>query len=294
MTTNLEAELVLDQRCELGEGPIWDAAAAELVWVDIVGRSILRYRPADGAVSTLSTPSDVGSVAVRAGGGYVAALADGFWTVGPGSDDWTRLAPVDADRPDRRFNDGKCDPAGRFLAGTMGYEKRPGMGALYRLDPDGTVERLLDDVTISNGLAWSEDGLTFYYIDTPTRRVDASDYDPVTGRLAGRRPWIVLPDDEPGSPDGMTIDTDGGLWVALWGGWAVHRYDRAGRLDTIVGLPVSHVTSCTFGGATLEDLYITSAWSERTDEQRAAEPHAGSVFRVRPGFRGYPPVEFAG
>ncbi len=294
MTTILEAELVLDQQCELGEGPIWDAGTGELVWVDIVGRSVLRYRPGDGAASTVATPHDVGSVAVRAGGGLVAALADGFWTTAPGSDAWTRLAPVDADRPDLRFNDGKCDPAGRFLAGTMGYEKRPGMGALYRLDPDGTVERLLDDVTISNGLAWSGDGRTLYYIDTPTRRVDAFDYNPATGRLAGRRPWMVLPDDEPGAPDGMTIDTDGGLWIALWGGQAVHRYDPAGRLDVIVRLPVSHVTSCTFGGPAFEDLYITSAWSERSDEERAAEPHAGSVFRVRPGFRGYPAVEFAG
>jgi sugar lactone lactonase YvrE len=294
MATIMDAELVLDQRCELGEGPIWDAGADELVWVDIVGRSVLRYRPADGAVSTLATPRDVGSVAVRAGGGYVAALADGFWTVGPDSDAWTPLAPVDADRPERRFNDGKCDPAGRFLAGTMGYEKRPGMGAVYRLDPDGTVERVLDDVTISNGLAWTEDGRTLYYIDTPTRRVDAFDYDLASGRLAGRRPWIVLPAGEPGAPDGMTIDTDGGLWVALWDGRAVHRYDRDGRLDVVVRLPVSHVTSCTFGGPTLDDLYITSAWSELSDEQRAAEPHAGSVFRVRPGFRGYSPVEFAG
>ena len=294
MASTLDAALLVDSGCEVGEGPIWDLGRGELVWVDIYGRQVLRYRPSDGRTSAIATPSDVGSVAVRRSGGLVAALADGFWVTEADSTGWRRIAAVDADRADLRFNDGKCDPAGRFIAGTMGYDKKPGMGALYRLDVDAAVQRLLEGVTISNGLAWSEDGGTLYYIDTPTRRVDAFDYEPATGGISDRRPWITLPKETPGSPDGMTIDTDGGLWVALWGGSAVQRYDRDGRLDMVVRLPTAHVTSCTFGGPTLEDLYITSAWSELDADDRAAQPHAGSVFHVRPGFRGYPAFEYAG
>lgn len=293
-TTRLTAELAVDGRWELGEGPIWDTQMGSLVWVDILGQSVLRHHPGEPRAMSIPTPLDIGSVAVRRGGGLVAALADGFWLTEPDSEDWTRHRPVEADRPDLRFNDGKCDPAGRFLAGSMAYDKHTGAGGLYRLDPDGTVEQLLSDVTISNGLAWTPDGGTFYYIDTPLRRVDGFDYDAATGRLSNRRPHIVFPPDEPGSPDGMTIDTEGGLWVAMWNGWAVHRYAPDGTLDIVVDVPASHVTSAIFGGPDLEDLYITCAWSELTDEERAAQPHAGSLFRVRPGFRGYPPVEFAG
>lgn len=290
----LTAELIIDGRWELGEGPIWDTQTGTLVWVDILGQLVLRYRPGEPRAVALPTPLDVGSVAVRRGGGLVAALADGFWLTEPDSEDWIRHRPVEADRPDLRFNDGKCDPAGRFLAGSMAYDKRTGAGGLYRLDPDGTVEQLLTDVTISNGLAWSPDGGTLFYIDTPLQRVDAFDYDVTTGRLSNRRPHIVLPPDAPGGPDGMTIDTDGGLWVAMWDASAVYRYAPDGTLDLIVDVAASHVTSAMFGGPDLEDLYITCAWSELTDEERAAQPHAGGLFRVRPGFRGYPPVEFAG
>ncbi len=291
---HLTAELVADGRWELGEGPIWDAGTGELVFVDIPGRQVLRYRPGDGHVSALPTPGDVGCVAVRRGGGLVAALADGFWVTDPGSETWRPFAPVEAELPDRRFNDGKCDPVGRFLAGSMAYDKRPVAGAFYRLDPDGTATQLFDGVTISNGLVWTPDGGTLYYIDTPTRRIDAFDYDLGSGAIANRRTHLTLPDDEPGDLDGMTMDTDGGLWVALWNGWRVVRFAPDGGIDVTVDLPVSHVTSVMFGGPDLDDLYITCAWSELTEAERAAEPHAGSLFMVRPGFRGYPAVEFAG
>jgi sugar lactone lactonase YvrE len=294
MTTVLDAELVADTRCELGEGPIWDEAAQELVWVDIMASRVLRYRPTDGRVTTIETPSHVGSVAVRQSGGLVGALVDGFWVTDDGPGEWRPFARVGADDPEIRFNDGKCDPRGRFLAGTMRYDKQTGAGALYRLEPDGRVDQILDDVTISNGLAWTPDGGTMYYIDTPTRRVDVFEYDLPAGRMSERRPWLVLGPDEPGNPDGQTIDTDGGLWVAMWGAAAVYRYDEHGRLDVVVRVPASHVTSCTFGGPDLDDLYITCAWSERSDAERAAEPLAGSLFQVRPGRRGHPPVTFAG
>jgi sugar lactone lactonase YvrE len=294
VTTTMTADLVVDGRWELGEGPIWDTQTGELVWVDIVGQQVLRYRPGQPRARALPTPLDVGSVAIRRGGGLVAAMADGFWLNEPASEEWRRYRPVEADQPDLRFNDGKCDPSGRFLAGSMAYDKHTGAGALYRLDPDGAVEQLLGDVTISNGLAWAPDGRTFYYVDTPLRRIDVFAYDPATGRVGERRTHITLPDDEPGSPDGLTIDTDGGLWLALWEGWKVVRFDPQGKLDIEVEVDASHVTSCTFGGPDLADLYITSAWSELSEEERAAQPHAGGVFRVRPGVRGFPPVEFAG
>ena len=290
----LTAEVVADGRWELGEGPIWDATTGELAFVDIPGRQVLRYRPSDGRVTSVATPSDIGCVAIRRGGGMVAALEDGFWVTDPGSDAWRLLAPVEADLPDRRFNDGKCDPVGRLLAGSMAYDKRKGAGGFYRLDPDGTTTQLLDGITISNGLVWTPDGGTLYYIDTPTRRIDALDYDLATGAIANRRTHLRLADDEPGDLDGMTMDTDGGLWVALWNGFKVVRFAPAGGIDVVVEMPASHVTSVMFGGPELEDLYITCAWSELTDEERAAEPMAGSLFKVTPGFRGYPAVEFAG
>ena len=294
MTERMTAELVVDGRWELGEGPIWDEQTGELVWVDILGQQVLRYLPGNSRARALPTPLDVGAVAVRRGGGLVAAMADGFWLIERDSEEWTRYRPVEADRPDLRFNDGKCDPQGRFLAGSMAYDKRAGAGALYRLDPDGSVEQLLDGVTISNGLAWTPDGGTLYYIDTPSRRIDVFDYDVATGRISGREPHISLPDDETGSLDGMTIDTEGGLWVALWGGSRVVRFGPDRRVDVEISVGASHVTSCTFGGPALSDLWITCAWSERTEAERASEPHAGGLFRVRPGVKGYPPVEFAG
>ncbi len=285
------AEVVVNLGSELGEGPIWDARSGRLVWIDILGRRIHRTHPASGLTESIETPSQVGSVAVRAGGGFVAALADGFWVADPGGA-WRQLATVEADRPDLRFNDGKCDPSGRFWAGSMAHDARPGAGALYRLEPDGTVSRALAGVTISNGLAWSPDGRTMYYIDTPTQRVDALSFDLVTGAVSGRRSIVRIPADM-GSPDGMTVDAEGGLWIALWGGSAVHRYVD-GRLAQVVRLPVSQPTSCAFGGPDLDELYITSAWEGLSVTARGTQPLAGAIFRARPGVRGLPAAEFLG
>lgn len=290
----LEPELILDAGAELGEGPVWDPAAEELLWVDIVGRRIHRFRPDTGADALVATPSDVGAVAPRRSGGLVVAQADGFWLID--ADDMTQRShrPVEADVPETRFNDGKVDPAGRFWAGTMAYDCRPGAGCLYRLDPDGRVETVLREVTISNGMAWSADGGTFFYIDTPTRRIDAFDHDPDSGALGRRRPLVQLPDDLPGSPDGMTIDAEGGLWVALWDGWAVHRYLPDGTLAAIIRMPLARPTSCTFGGPDLGDLYITSARDGLSADELATQPAAGGLFRVRPGVVGRAATPFGG
>jgi sugar lactone lactonase YvrE len=203
-----------------------------------------------------------------------------------------RITSVAEAGPALRFNEGKCDTSGRFWAGTMAYDETPGAGALYRLDPDGRASLMLIGVTISNGLAWSLDGRTMYYIDSPTRRIDAFSFTPETGEISDRRPVITIPG-ELGVPDGMTIDAEGGLWVALWGGAAVHRY-LDGRLAEVIRLPVSQPTSCAFGGSDLDELYVTSAREGLSFEQREAQQLAGAVFRVRPGVRGLPAAVFGG
>lgn len=283
-------EVVVAAEAELGEGPVWDARSGRLAWVDILSSRILLTDVRSGATDVIPVPLHVGAVAPRAAGGFVAALQDGFWIVGDGPA--RRIAPVPEARAGLRFNDGKCDPAGRFWAGTMAYDQATGAAALYRLDAGGRATRKLDGVTVSNGLAWSLDGRTMYYIDTPTQRIDAFSFQPQTGEISDRRPLIAIPA-EAGAPDGMTIDAEGGLWVALWGGSAVHRY-LDGRLERAIRLPVSQPTSCTFGGDGLDELYVTSAWEGLSATERRAQPLAGAVFRLRTGVRGIPPTAFAG
>ncbi len=284
-------ELVVDFKSFLGEGPVWDARIGRVAWVDILaGRLHLTAR--DGATRTIQLPSPVGCLVPRASGGWVAALADGFWAV---ADDGatTLLADVQGDHPDLRFNDGKCDPQGRFWAGTMALDHRAGAGALYRLDPDLSVHRMVDDVAISNGLDWSLDGRTMYYVDTPTRRIDQFDFDPASGAIAGRRPFVAI-DPSDGSPDGLTVDAEGGIWLALWDGSRIRRYLPDGTIEREVRLPVSEVTCPAFGGPDLDELYITTAWELLSEAQHAREPLAGGLFRVRPGIRGRAPTAFAG
>jgi sugar lactone lactonase YvrE len=282
--------VVVAAGAELGEGPVWDARSGRLAWVDILGRRIHVIDPGSGDTRSIETPLDVGAVAPRAAGGFVAAFQDGFWAVADGA--IRQVAAVPEAQPGLRFNDGKCDPAGRFWAGTMAYDEAAGAGCLYRLDSAGGAVRVLGDVTISNGLAWSADGATMFYVDSPTQRIDAFSFDVATGGISNRRPVVRIAA-ELGSPDGMTIDAEGGLWVALWGGSAVHRY-LDGRLDRVIRLPVGQPTSCAFGGPHLDDLYITSAWKGLSADARRAQPLAGALFRVRPGVRGVPPATYSG
>ncbi len=283
-------EVVVAAGARLGEGPVWDVRSGRLAWVDVFASRIHLTDTRTGATDVIPVPLHVGSIAPRAAGGFVAALQDGFWVLGDGPP--RQLARVPETAPGLRFNDGKCDPAGRFWAGTMAYDESPGAGALYRLDSEAVATRVLDGVTISNGLAWSADGSTMYFIDSPTHRIDAFSYAPATGVIGDRHLAVAIPP-EVGTPDGMTIDIKGGLWVAIWDGSAVHRY-LDGRLDRVIDLPVSRPTSCTFGGDDLDELFVTSAWEGLSDAERAAQPLAGAVFRLDPGVRGLPPVPFAG
>ena len=261
-----------------GEGPVWFADIGRLYWVDMLAGDVLSLDPA-GAV----TRRHVGEVAAVlrpcAAGGYVVAVERGFALVDEQGAQHS-LPELWTD-PAIRMNEGGCDPDGRFYAGSMDYGARPGAGALYRLDHDGSVVQVLSGVTISNGLAWSPDGSQAYYIDTPTQRVDVFDYR--NGQLDNRREWIRI-DPADGAPDGLTVDSEGGVWVALWGGGEVRRYDADGRLDTLVSVGASQVTACTLGGPNLDQLFITTS---RLD-LNGAEQSAGALFTVRVPVPGIP------
>jgi sugar lactone lactonase YvrE len=200
----------------------------------------------------------------------------------------THLTEVWTD-PGVRMNEGACDPDGRFYCGSMAYDQRPGAASLYRLDPDGSVQAVLENLTVSNGLEWSPDGTRVYYNDTATYGVDVFDYRCADG-LTARRPFVDLSVEEL-RPDGLTVDSEGGVWVALSNGGAVRRYSPDGKLDEVVELPVRKVTACTFGGEDLDQLFITTS---REGLEPGADPQAGSVFRAAAGVTGIPAREFAG
>lgn len=293
-TEHPEVILRVNAHAVLGEGPSWDPVTGDLLWVDILGRRVHRFGVARGSEGpSLVTDGHVGAVVPRRNGGLVLALARAFALLEPGASAPATTIPVEADRPGNRLNDGKCDPAGRFWAGTMAYAATPGAGSLYRLDPDLSVTMMLESVTCSNGLGWSPDGRTMYFIDTGTGGVDAFAFDLATGEIADRRRIIDIPSHD-GLPDGMTVDAEGGLWVALWGGGAVRRYLPDGTLERIVELPCRLVTSCTFGGELLDELFITTASVGLTPEELDAQPGAGGLFSYRSGLTGLPATPFAG
>jgi len=293
MAASLRPDVAFDAGATLGEGPVWDEEQQRLLWVDILPGLVHRFDPVTGSDVVFGVGKPVGSASLRRGGGLVLAVEDGFALLDPGWQRLDQVAVIEHPGPPARFNEGKCDPAGRFLAGTMAYDQTAGAGSVYRLDPGLAVTKLLDGVTISNGLAWSADGATMYYIDTPTQGVDAFHYDIETGRLANRRRVVDIPA-AAGMPDGMTIDADGCLWVALYGGSAVHRYAPDGRLDATVSFPATNITCPVFGAREFDRLYVTSARDGLDERQLAAQPHAGAVFAVDVGARGLPGLRFAG
>ncbi|WP_081241535.1 SMP-30/gluconolactonase/LRE family protein [Streptomyces viridosporus] len=286
MTRRTAYEVAVRAEATLGEGPTWDPAAGRLLWVDILASRVHTYDPATGRRTLRRTDQHVGAVKPRAGGGLVLNLRDGVGLLDP--DDTFRWLHRDA-VPGRRGNDAAVAPDGTLWAGTMRYDEATGGGTLSRITGDGTARTVLDDVTVSNGTGWSPDGRLMYYVDTPTRRIDVLDHDPATGRVTGRRPLAEV-EEGAGFPDGLTVDADGCVWVALWDGAAVRRYTPAGDLDRVIPLPVPRVTACAFGGAGLTDLYVTTARVGLP----APHPLAGSLLVIPDAGRGLAPPAFEG
>jgi len=281
----------------LSEGPRWHEERQELLWVDILGRQVHRGTLADdGAlerVETISLDRHVGAVAPVIGGGYVVAAGPGFLFVDDAGS-IHELAQPEAGRSDVRMNDGACDPHGRFWAGTMAYDESPGAGSLYRLELDGSCTTALTGLTISNGIGWSPDTRTMYLNDSGTARIEAFRFDDASGAITDRRTLVQL--DQPGiAPDGLTVDEQGGIWVALWGGGAINRYGPGGSLLASIRVPVERPTSCAFGGPDRAILFVTTARADLDELALARQPDAGRVFAIEGlGVRGLPCLPYRG
>jgi sugar lactone lactonase YvrE len=273
-----------------GEGPFWDWRSNRLFCTDVLAGIVIAIDCA-GGIHRYEVPSRVATVIRRrARGGFVVATEHGLLAADESLTQFGRLTEVVGDAA-VRTNDGGCDPLGGFVIGTMSYDERPNGGAVYRVAPDRRVTEVLAPVTISNGVQWSADGSRVFYIDTPTRCVDVFDVDPRTGSWLRRRTHIRIEGTQ-GFPDGMTIDDEDGLWIALWGGGAVNHYDKAGRLLETITVPgVSQVSSCAFGGDGCSVLYITTS---RKDLPTGQEPDAGAVFSVHTAVRGAAQMEYGG
>lgn len=282
-----QAEQIPGTECYHGEGPCWADEWGGLRWVDMLSGDVLSLDQ-HGAV----TRTHVGEVAAvirpRASGGAVLALKDSF-AVTDGDLGQLRTVATVSLEPGVRLNEGGCDPDGRFYCGSMATDESPQAGTFYCLDLDGSVRPVLDKVTISNGFDFSPDGTIAYYVDTRDQSIDIFDYAADTG-LVNRRRWVDVPV-EAGWPDGLTVDAEGGVWLALMGGSAVHHYSASGRLEEVIPLPVSQVTACTFGGTGLDTLYVTTS---QIGADIQAQPASGALFAIQPGARGRPALTFAG
>ena len=282
----MRAEQITGAEPEHGEGPVWWPGWGGLCFVDMLAGDVLRLGE-DGGLERWHVGRVAAALRPRRQGGPVVATERGFALAEGYGAEPVEMSSV-FDDPTIRFNDGGCDPDGRFWCGTMAYDEATGRGTMYRLDADLAVVEAFDGVTISNGLAWTAYGSRAYYDDTPTGHVDVFDYDRERG-LHDRRHLCAVPEDS-GHPDGLTVDAEGGVWVALFDGGAVHRYSPEGELTEVVELPVAKVTACTFGGPDLSRLFVTTS---RTGET-APHPAAGALFAVDPGVAGLPAGTFTG
>ena len=289
----LTADCVLDAKAVLGEGPVWRAETQALVWVDIESASVCCFYPATGENQTWDVGEKPGLAVPAEKGDLILGTSVGFVRLDLASGELSPIIDPEQDLPNNRFNDGKVDPEGRLWAGTMGMNEAPNVGSLYRLNRNLSADKLFDQVSISNGMAWTSDHKTFYYIDSPTRRVDVFDCDMAGGSVSNRQTAFELPRGM-GYPDGMCIDNEGMLWVALWQGWGVARFEPGGALLAKVEVPVECVTSCCFGGENWDELYITTSSRDLDRTGRAEQPLAGGVFRCKPGVSGPPTNLFLG
>ena len=286
-----EVEHVLAVGDELGEGPIWSKKEQALYWVDIDGHRYHRFHPKTGQHEVFDVGMLVSAIAFRASGGLVMATGEGlaFWD--PEDQSLHIIADPEAGKPDARFNDGGVDRQGRLWVGTL--SRGNPTSSLYRLDPDLSLHRMESEIGISNGIGWSPDNRTMYFTDSFPRMIYAYDFDPTTGAIDNRRPLVHTPDEE-GVPDGLTVDCEGYIWSARWGGWKLTRYDPTGQVEREIRMPVQHPTSCAFGGARLDELYITSAKAPLNEAQREEQPRAGDLFRLQVEVKGLEELDFLG
>ncbi|WP_210467999.1 SMP-30/gluconolactonase/LRE family protein [Sporosarcina sp. 6E9] len=280
------AELVLNEQAILAEGPCWDYEKNLLYWVDILGKKVNVFNPVTEINLSIDVGQLIGAAAIREKGGLVVALQNGFHFLNLDNGQLIKIDDPESNMESNRFNDGKCDPAGRFWAGTMSLEAVQNEGSLYCLDTNHLVEKVIADVTISNGLAWDTSKNKMYFIDTPLNKVFVFDYEIETGAISNRKVAVNISKDL-GAPDGMTIDREGMLWIALWGGSKVIRCNpKTGQIIGEVLVPCSKVTSCTFGGKDLDELYITTARLNPSEKELKEEPLAGGIFKAKVGVKG--------
>jgi sugar lactone lactonase YvrE len=289
-TETAAPELIVDAKNQLGEGSIWNYKTGELWWIDIEGRTLNTYNPTTKATRTFDVKHRIGTVVPSEDGlSAILALQTGLWKLNLETKEMTFLTSPETDTTNIRLNDGKCDPAGRLWVGSMHLKQTKYKAALFRITPNEdqvALQKMQDSVTISNGIIWSLDEKTMYYIDTDRSNVRAYDYDKKLGDISNERVVITV-SDTIGYPDGMTIDSEGMLWIALWNGNGVSRWNpNTGEMLQFIKVPAHNVSSCAFGDKNLETLYITSARVDMTDEELKANPNAGGVFKVVPGVKG--------
>lgn len=281
------AELVLDANAIVGEGPIWHPHEQLLYWVDIEGRNLHLYDPETGNDKAFDVKERIGTIVPLEQGGALVALQNGIHKIDTNTGALTFIAQPIQEK-DIRFNDGKCDAAGRFWVGTMALDTRKGAAVLYRMDLDQTIAQMLDNLTISNGIVWTADNKTMYFIDTRSQQVKAFDFNLENGSISNGRTTIEI-DKADGSPDGMAIDENDNLWIALHGGGAVVNYNpKTGELLQKITVPAPQTTACAFGGKNLDTLYITSGTEGLSDEDLKKYPASGGIFAVKPGVKGVP------
>jgi sugar lactone lactonase YvrE len=284
---------VLDAKSLLGEGPLWDTAEQHLYWVDIKRKVIHRFDPGTGQDRTWSTPEDIGSLALREKGGLLVALKSGFHFFDLETGEATPLGLPAGQPSNNRFNDGKTDRQGRFWAGSMDDNEKVPSGGLFRLNSNLECEKMVDGIICSNSLCWSPDGRVMYYADSWQWTVWMWDFELETGVIRNRRVFVEIPRSE-GVPDGATVDMEGFVWIAIWDGWRVTRYDPQGRAKDSINLPVKRPTCPMFGGPELNTIYVTSASIGLSDQELKEQPLAGGLFAFKADVPGLPERRFKG
>ncbi|PEX86823.1 SMP-30/gluconolactonase/LRE family protein [Bacillus cereus] len=285
-------ELIIDAKSSLSEGPCWDEKKQILYWVDIIEKKLCLFDPIKNTNRLITFDQQIGCVVPYIDDVVLLAMERGFYSLNLNTEKLTHIYDPEPHLLENRFNDGKCDPAGRFWAGTTDLYGIHAAGSLYCLHNNFTVDKKVVGVNTSNGIAWSPDHAFLYFIDTPTKKVVRFEYDIHTGEIRNPIDVIIFSEND-GLPDGMTIDEEGCLWIAHWGGSKVTRWNpMTGKQLLSIPIPALYVTSCTFGGSDLTDLYITTARTRMTDEELKQYPHAGGIFRIQTNVKGCPTYSF--